>query len=463
MARAGMSLANFDFDAATGRYVPRGQATPAAQPSILQALSQPSQTTTGTTAAPGVVNPLASGGGQGGLAGAFGGALGGVQTQTVPGLTTQQTTPQGTPIPGSQQVLSWQQQRTNPVSQQNLVQAALADYQAQVQGAQIASQQAQQALGLLQEATTGVPQNIQNAVTASRGRTSATAGQAVQQSQPDFERARTAFAQYQARSEELAAQTIDDVSTRWSDVLSGLQNDTALNAQQMVMGAREGYQQRSLLLSNMAASGQVNVTPQALQLAQNQLTEAYRGSLGNAVAYAATQYNQAHAQYGAAAATNMSQLQTAMNAMVSGAYGAGAGAELNMATVQANMRVQAEAEQQRAELQLVQLEAQAEQLRMAGYTAEANMLTSDAFRPYVGQLSPLLTSIYEMYEGNVQANPGTPGISGIGTSGGSPITMTGASQTTGNTLNPSTALNAPGGLMGGFRASPGGAFTPGNP
>ena len=288
--------------------------------------------------------------------------------------------------------------RQNPISSEMRVQTALEGYQAQMQAAEVNRQQAQEALTRIEQATDQGVTGMQQAATASRARSGAAeeASRGRLGAQADVMRQSQQAAVSAAEQREQALG--DEVTQRWDALVSDFQDTSALAGQQLIMGAREAYNQKRSQIQSMAASGAPGFDERTVGLAQASLENTYRMGLGRAIAESQVAYNTQRTQLQALGAQQIMGTKQALAAQTIGTMSAAAQAEVTLTGIFQNAEAVALHERGLRENETLQLEAQAELLRSRGADAEAALLTSPAMMAYAGDLSPLVNSAWAMYE-----------------------------------------------------------------
>jgi hypothetical protein len=285
----------------------------------------------------------------------------------------------------------------SPVTREDMTAASLADYNAQMQAAAYNQANAQKALATIQQATTDTMAGLQGKVDASRTRLDKNKQGDKDALAADTERVRQAYQDNVNQAKTRETQGLDDTIQRWTDLMNNFKDTSAAKAQSLVIGARQAFKSKQQALQSLAASGAPGYTPESLQIAQKELEAGYASSVGQAIATAAVDFNNTKASLTSLATQHIASLRTAFGAQTNQAFGERAAGEFNIAQLNQNARQIAEQQSAASELQLVQLESQSELLRLRGAEAEASLLTSDAMKAYAGALSPLVTSLYNMY------------------------------------------------------------------
>lgn len=284
----------------------------------------------------------------------------------------------------------------NPITSAMRAQTGMDAYGAQMQAAQTNREQALEGLARMEREGGEVPDRILGRAALSRGRmdqiTSREDQRLAANRQGVTDASRALIEAAQSREDRIGALA----EGYREQMLNDYQDQAALDAQQLVIGGRAARGRRMEQLDSMIASGQVTA---GRATAMRQIVDqGYSDSLGSAIARAATAYNGQRAQLNLASSQMVLGIESAMAGQAVGAYGTAAQLEAKMADVESQFRRTALAERASHENGIVQMEAMAERLRLQGANDQAAFLTSPAMMAYAGDLSPLVNSVWQMYE-----------------------------------------------------------------
>lgn len=356
-------------------------------------------TSSKSTGSPGVIDPLQTDY----MQALMGGALRGPTTSPTRHVSLAKF--------GNQEILGQDvSSQSNPIGTQQKTAAALSDYNAKSQAAQVSRGQAEQGLAGMQQANDLAVGNTLANAAASRQRIGDWTEVLTQGGKASGDKVRAAADETIVQATQREQAIADDTLKRWGEVVNKFTNTSALAGQQLAIGARQNYLSAQKNLESAIASGAPGMTPGAITAAKAQLKGQYQQGLGMAVAQVAQDFNKSMAELGSTMTQHLASVKQALGTQSVGAYNQKTNAEMGIAQLDAANAQLAIRERAAHELAMVQLETQAEYFRTKGATAEAEFLTSPAMQPYVGELSPLLDSISSLMQADVDAYNRTHGV-----------------------------------------------------
>lgn len=298
----------------------------------------------------------------------------------------------------------------NRLTTGDLAGAAMADYEAMLTGAKQNRAQAEQALGILKGSGAQYDTmvgNMDKRAAASRTQTQADNAsylQGVQASTQPLQQQATDQLQHAKDTES----RYGALAQQWrEEEIADLKDTSALQAQTQIMGLKQNYESQMQQLDGLAASDPTRWTPGAIQAAKDQLRQSHVQQVGQHAAIAAESYNKMASQLRQSADQYTLNYLQGLAGGTQAAYTSTSSQKVAAAQMEVQARRDSYAQLQQNATQWNQLTAQAEMARATAKSdldkTVASFLTSPAMSAYVGQISPMMGSIYQQQWAEAQA------------------------------------------------------------